>query len=154
MAKEIDGVKIKKLGWVPDERGRLMEIMRCDDDIFGEFGQVYLTTAYPGAVKAWHAHALQDDNLCVLRGMAKIVLCDLREGSPTYKVVNEFFAGEYKPVVIHIPKLVYHGFKGMGECEALILNVPTKPYNPNEPDEIRLPYDTEQIDYNWERRNF
>ena len=39
-----------------DERGRLMEMLRCDDPIFKGFGQVYLTTAYPGVVKAWHYH--------------------------------------------------------------------------------------------------
>ena len=52
----INEVKIKKLKVIPDERGRLMEILRADDEIFIRFGQVYLTTAYPGAVKAWHYH--------------------------------------------------------------------------------------------------
>ncbi|MCL4415477.1 MAG: dTDP-4-dehydrorhamnose 3,5-epimerase, partial [Actinobacteria bacterium] len=47
----IEGVKIKKLKVIPDERGRLMEMLRCDDDFFTKFGQVYMTTAYPGVVK-------------------------------------------------------------------------------------------------------
>ena len=37
----IDGVQIKKLKVVPDERGRLMEILRADDSLFSKFGQVY-----------------------------------------------------------------------------------------------------------------
>ncbi|HUV82202.1 MAG TPA: dTDP-4-dehydrorhamnose 3,5-epimerase, partial [archaeon] len=40
----IDGVNIKNLKVVPDERGWLMEILRCDDDIYEQFGQVYMTT--------------------------------------------------------------------------------------------------------------
>jgi len=36
----IDGVKVKKLKVIPDERGWLMEILRCDDEIYKEFGQV------------------------------------------------------------------------------------------------------------------
>jgi len=32
---------------IPDERGRLMEILRVDDDLFLKFGQVYITTTYP-----------------------------------------------------------------------------------------------------------
>ena len=40
----IEGVQVKKLRVIPDERGRLMEILRADDDIFLGFGQVYLTT--------------------------------------------------------------------------------------------------------------
>ena len=150
----IKGVKIKQLKVVPDERGRLMEILRSDDEIFEKFGQAYVTTCYPGVVKAWHAHALQDDNITVVSGMGKIVLCDLRKGSPTYKEVNEFFAGDFNPVLIHIPAGVYHGFKSVCERETVFLNAPTLPYNRKNPDEIRLPFDTKEIPYDWERKNF
>ncbi len=47
----IHQVRTKKLRIIPDERGRLMEILRCDDEIFTKFGQIYLTSAYPGVVK-------------------------------------------------------------------------------------------------------
>lgn len=47
----IYGVKTKNLKVIPDERGWLMEILRCDEDMFEKFGQVYFTTAYPGVVK-------------------------------------------------------------------------------------------------------
>ena len=36
----IEGVKTKKLKVLPDERGRLMEILRADDGIFQKIGQV------------------------------------------------------------------------------------------------------------------
>ena len=48
----IKGVKIKNLRVIPDERGWLMEILRCDEDLYENFGQVYISTAYPGVVKA------------------------------------------------------------------------------------------------------
>ena len=35
----IDGVLIKKLKVIADERGRLMEILRADDEMFTRFGQ-------------------------------------------------------------------------------------------------------------------
>ena len=47
----IEGVKVKKLKVIPDERGRLMEILRNDDECYEKFGQVYMTTNYPGVVK-------------------------------------------------------------------------------------------------------
>ena len=150
----IEGVKIKKLKVIPDERGQLFEILRNDDEIFEKFGQVYITTAYPGVIKAWHAHKFQNDNLAVIKGMAKVVLCDLRESSKTYKMINEFFAGERNPVLIHIPALVYHGFKCIGEEECYVINIPTNTYNYENPDELRLPFDTDKIPYNWERRNY
>ena len=46
--KLIEGVKIKELRTIPDERGYLMEMLRCDDEIFKRFGQVYLTVVHPG----------------------------------------------------------------------------------------------------------
>jgi len=154
MEKIIAGVKIKQLNVIPDERGRLMEILRRDDDLFEKFGQVYLTTVYPGVVKAWHAHRLQNDNIAVIKGMAKIVLCDFREKSKTFNAVNEFFIGEQNPCLIHIPALVYHGFKCIGRKEVFVINVPTNAYNHKKPDEMRLPFDTDKIPYDWERRNY
>ena len=76
----IKGVKIKELRVIPDERGWLMEILRCDDELFKKFGQVYVTTAYPGVVKAWHLHKKQTDNFTCIHGSMKVVLYDDREG--------------------------------------------------------------------------
>ena len=63
----IAGVRTKQLTVHADERGRLMEILRRDDEVFVGFGQVYVTTVYPGIVKAWHYHKCQTDNLACLR---------------------------------------------------------------------------------------
>ena len=145
----IQGVKIKKLRVIPDERGWLMEILRCDDEIFEKFGQVYLTTAYPGVVKAWHLHKKQRDNFTCIYGMMKVALYDTRENSPTYKEINEFFVGEQNPILISVPPLVYHGFKAIGTKTAFFLSIPDMPYNYDEPDEYRLPPDSEEIPYDW-----
>jgi len=140
--KLIEGVKIKKLKWIPDERGRLMEILRNDDSLFEKFGQVYVTTGYPGVVKAWHYHKKQTDSFCCIKGMMKVALYDSREKSSTTGIVNEFFIGEYNPILIQIPPYVYHGFKCVSEDEAIVVNCPTESYNHKEPDEFRVhPFD-------------
>lgn len=145
----IDGVKTKELRVIPDERGWLMEILRNDDDIFQEFGQVYITTAYPGVTKAWHMHKKQTDNFTCIHGMMKVALYDAREDSPTYGELNEFFVGDKNPIMISVPPFVYHGFKGIGTELAYFISVPTLPYNYDEPDEFRLPADTDEIPYDW-----
>ncbi|MGV8174213.1 MAG: dTDP-4-dehydrorhamnose 3,5-epimerase family protein [Methanothrix sp.] len=145
----IDGVKTKNLKVISDERGWLMEILRCDDEIFHSFGQVYLTTAYPGVVKAWHYHKKQTDNFTCIKGMMKVALFDGREGSITHGEINEFFVGEKNPLLISVPPLVYHGFKALGEETAYFLSVPTHLYDYLEPDEYRLPPDSDQISYDW-----
>ncbi len=149
----IEGVAIKKLRVIPDERGRLMEIFRSDDEFFEKFGQVYMTTVLPGVVKGWHYHKLQHDNITCLKGMIKLVLYDNREDSPTKGEINEFFIGEHNPTLVHIPPLVFHGLKGISLEEALVLNVPTEPYNYKEPDEFRLPPNTPEIPYDWSRKD-
>ncbi|HNV65195.1 MAG TPA: dTDP-4-dehydrorhamnose 3,5-epimerase family protein [Smithellaceae bacterium] len=149
----IDGVLVKKLKVIPDERGRLMEILRADDKAFEKFGQVYMTTAYPGVVKGWHYHKKQADNMAVVRGMMKIVLYDGREQSPTFGEVNEIFAGNHNPVLVHIPPLVCHGFKCISEEEAIVVNVPTEMYNYETPDEFRLPAHGGEVPYDWTRKD-
>ena len=149
----IDGVKIKKLKVIPDERGRLMEMLRSDDDLFIKFGQVYMTTAYPGVVKGWHYHKKQIDNMVVVKGMMKVVLYDSRKGSPTYKEVNEFFIGIHNPILLQIPTYVYHGFKCITEYEAICINIPSEPYNCKEPDEYREDPHSPDIPYCWDRKD-
>lgn len=149
----IEGVKVRKLQPIPDERGYLMEILRSDWEEFEKFGQVYVTVAYPDVVKAWHYHRLQTDHFICLQGMAKVVLYDGREDSPTYREIEEFFIGDLNRLLIKIPPFVVHGFKGLGPGMTLMVNVPTELYNYQEPDEYRLPPDTDQIPYNWARKD-
>ena len=149
----IDGVQVKKLRVIPDERGKLMEILRNDDEMYEKFGQVYVTTAYPGVVKGWHYHKAQTDNMCVVKGMMKVVLYDSREDSPTKGEVNEFFACVHNPILIHIPVFVYHGFKCIGEEESIVINVPTEEYQYDQPDEYRVDPHSNDIPYDWERKD-
>jgi len=149
----IEGVMIKPLKVIPDERGRLMEILREDDDIFLRFGQAYLTTGYPGVVKAWHYHKNQYDHFCVLKGMMKVALYDAREESSTEGEVNEFFLGEHRPIVLRIPPGVYHGFKTISTEEALLINIPTQSYRYDAPDEFRVPAHENDIPYDWARKD-
>ena len=106
----IEGVKVKQLKIIPDDRGRLMEILHCDDGMLEQFGQVYFTTALPGVVKAWHFHELQDDNFTCVVGRIKLGLYDGRKDSNTFGEANEFYLSLDEPKVVHIPKMVYHGF--------------------------------------------
>jgi dTDP-4-dehydrorhamnose 3,5-epimerase len=149
----IEGVSVKKLKVIPDERGRLMEIFRSDEPEYEVFGQCYTTTAYPGVVKAWHYHKEQVDNFSCISGMIKLVLYDARPDSPTHRHVMEIFMGEHNPVRVRIPNFVYHGFKCISEREAIIVNIPTRLYRYDDPDEFRLPPHGSEIPYDWSRKD-
>jgi len=149
----IEGVRVRKLRLIPDERGFLMELMRSDWEEFEKFGQVYVTAVFPGVVKAWHYHKFQTDHFVCIQGMAKVVLYDMREGSPTHGEVNEFFMGTLNPIMLKIPQGVAHGFKGISQEMTLIVNVPTELYNYEQPDEYRLPAHSKEIPYEWGRKD-
>lgn len=153
MGRLIDGVVLKNLKVIPDERGWLMEIFRSDDPFFEKFGQVYLTVAYPDVVKGWHYHKLQTDHFCCVKGMLKVVLYDGRDDSPTRGEVNEFFLGEKNPQLLRIPVGVLHGLKGIGVEPGFLINVPDQVYNYATPDEYRVPAHENDIPYDWSRKD-
>ncbi|MBN1355017.1 dTDP-4-dehydrorhamnose 3,5-epimerase family protein [bacterium] len=149
----IDGVGVKHLKVIPDERGYLMEMFRSDWPEFHRFGQAYITAVYPGVVKGWHYHKNQTDNFICVSGMAKVVLFDGREKSPTKGEINEFFIGTLNPQLIVIPPGVLHGFKGISQDISLIVNIPTQLYRYEQPDEYRLPAHTPDVPYDWSRQD-
>jgi len=153
MPRLIDGVVIKDLKVIPDERGWLMEILRSDDPFFQKFGQLYMTVAYPGVVKGWHYHKKQTDHFCCVKGMLKVVLYDDRAGSPTRGEVNEFFIGDKRPQLIRIPAGVLHGMKGVGVEPALLVNAPDQVYDYADPDEFRVPPHDNDVPYDWSRKD-
>lgn len=147
----IQGVEVKKLKVIKDSRGKLMEILRKDDKIFRKFGQVYITTCLPDVVKAWHYHKKQDDYFVCVKGRIRLALYDARKKSPTYKEINEFDMGMDEPVLVKIPKKVYHGFKGVSNEESFVVNTPTLAYNYEQPDEYRIDACDNNIPYDWNK---
>jgi dTDP-4-dehydrorhamnose 3,5-epimerase len=145
----IEGVAVKKLKVIPDERGYLMECLRSDDELFIKFGQMYMTTTLPGVVKGWHLHHVQWDNVVCFKGMIKLVLCDQREGSPTNGQIDEFFIGERDPMLVRVPPGVWHGWKCVSLEEAYIVNAPTEVFVYGAPDQDELPHDAPSIPYDW-----
>ena len=146
----IKGVITRELKPILDERGYLQECFRIDWEMFENFGQAYITVAFPNVVKAWHSHKIQTDNMICIGGNGKLVLCDGRKNSSTYNKINEIFFGEKNPLLVSIPPNIWHGFKAMGGKEIIVLNCPTELYNYSNPDEYRLPYDTDKIPYDWD----
>ncbi len=145
----INGVLVKKLRVIPDERGRLMEILRSDDEIFQRFGQAYVTVVVPDVVKAWHYHKIQDDHFTVLSGKIRVGLHDAREGSPTKGKTAEYILSPDDPFLLVIPHGLWHGFECVGKTEAMVLNVPTEAYDREHPDEYRMDPFKNDIPFKW-----
>lgn len=147
----IDGVVVKSLRRIPDERGFIMHMLRADDSEFEQFGEIYFSTAYPGVIKAWHWHKEMTLNYAVVVGMIKLVLYDDREESPTRGKIQELFIGRENYQLVKIPPHVWNGFKAIGTRMAIVANCATLPYDP---DEIvrKSPFDP-VVPYNWELKH-
>jgi dTDP-4-dehydrorhamnose 3,5-epimerase len=142
----IDGVMLIPLKQIPDERGKIMHMLRCDDPHFERFGEIYFSMVYPGVIKGWHLHTEMTLNYAVVVGMIKLVLYDDRAASPTRSQIMEVFTGQDNYQLIKIPPMVWNGFKGIGETAAIVANCATMPHRPDEilrkdPFSPDIPYD-------------
>ena len=145
----IDGVVVSPVTQNVDDRQNLMVYLKESDPFYKGFAQSYVSVTAEGVVKAWHYHLKQTDIWFVPHGKIKVGLFDARKDSPTYKEINDFTINLENPILVKIPRLVYHGFKCVGDKEAIVINTPTLPYNPDEPDEYRLNAFKNDIPYDW-----
>ena len=106
----INDVKVKQLKKYCDDRGFFAEIIKDGEEIFHEVKQTSYTETQPGVIKAFHWHKKQWDVWFVVRGMAQVVLHDLRDDSSTKGETQVIYAGADNPVVISIPPGVAHGY--------------------------------------------
>jgi dTDP-4-dehydrorhamnose 3,5-epimerase len=143
----VEGVVIKPLKKIPDERGSIYHMLRCDDLLFEEFGEIYFSVVYPQVIKGWHIHQKMTLNYAVISGMIKLVLYDDRENSPTYGNIMELFMGNENYCMVKIPPMVWNGFKGIGEKKSIVANLASMPHDPEEI--MRKDPFTNDIPYDW-----
>lgn len=147
----IDGVKVMPLRQIPDERGKIMHMLKSTDPHFEKFGEIYFSTAWPGTIKGWHVHKTMTLNYAVVSGRIKLVLYDRRDGSPTKGEVQEIFLGEDNYCLVRVPPGVVNGFKAYGDSQAIVANCATEPHDPGEI--VRIdPFD-KGIPYDWSLRH-
>lgn len=143
----IEGVLIRPLRQIPDERGKILHMLRRDDPHFEQFGEIYFSVVYPNAIKGWHLHRHMTLNYAVVSGMIKLVLFDDREGSSSRGELMEIFVGESNYVLVRIPPGIWNGFKGIGIAPAIVANCATEPHDPEEI--VRMEPLNNKIPYDW-----
>lgn len=145
--KHIEGVIIKPLEIIPDDRGFILHMLRNEDPLFEQFGEIYFSIVYPGVVKGWHLHRKMTLNYAVVSGMIQLVLYDDRKDSPTRGRIQQVCIGERNYCIVKIPPLIWNGFQGLGTREAIVANCATHPHDPLEIE--RLDPLNNHIPYQW-----
>lgn len=148
----IEGVVIKKLKKIPDERGAIYHMLRADDELFEKFGEIYFSKVYAGVIKGWHLHTKMTLNYAVIVGMIKLVIYDDRADSPTKGNLMEITTGEDNYLLIKMPPLIWNGYKGVGAKDAIVANCPTLPHDPDEMK--RLDPLSDKIPYKWDLKHY
>jgi dTDP-4-dehydrorhamnose 3,5-epimerase len=163
----IDGVMVKTFKKWADQRGYFIEqLKRGDRDDQGRpflpehaFAQMSRSLSYarggnpPELIKAFHWHKQQWDYWDIIQGDARVVLVDLRHASPTAGRIQTLVLGENAPRMVAIPPLVAHGYQCLSQRDVVLTYYVTEPYNPEDPDEGRIPWNDPRIGFDWTIEN-
>ncbi len=148
----IDGVRVQPVSVHPDDRGYFLEIHRMGRGLAAEFPadstQVSCALNYAGAIKAFHYHLRQTDCWMPVKGLLQVALADLRIGSPTFGLRNTIYMGPLRSWQLLIPPGVAHGYKVIGNDDAMLVYLTDRFYDPQ--DEGRIPYNDPSINYDWD----
>ena len=148
MGEIIQGVIIKPLKIIADERGKIMHMLRKDSEYYLQFGEIYFSTVNPGFVKGWKKHSKMTQHYAVPLGSIKLVLYDGRDNSETYGIVQEICLGESNYCLVCIPPGIWYAFSTKGQKEALIANCTDMPHDPSE--SFSMDLDNKIIPYKWD----
>jgi len=144
----IDGVLIGPLKQFKDERGSVLQMLRCDAPEFVRFGECYFSEVLPGAIKAWKRHRAQTQFFAVPVGRIRLVIYDNRAPSPTHGNLQIVELGRPDAYVrVRVPPGLWYGFIATSKTTALIANCPDLPHDPADCEV--LPCDNPQIPYSW-----
>ena len=142
----IDGVVVVTPDAHGDERGRFVETYRRSWFPDGrEMIQGNRSDKQAGAVVGLHYHLHQADYWYVTRGRARVVLHDLRVGSPTEGATLGFDIGDDDERGVFIPPGVAHGFASLTDLTLTYLV--DGYYNPD--DELGVAWDDPEIGADW-----
>ena len=146
-----EGVTFREAPTHIDQRGSIVEMFdprwnwHPDPLVFA-----YAMTLRPNYVKGWNLHREHQDRYFVLQGEMKVVLYDVRPGSPTFGEICEVVLSEYRRRIVNVPVNVWHADHNVGSKDVVMINFPTLAYNHANPDKYRLPIDTPLIPYSFE----
>jgi dTDP-4-dehydrorhamnose 3,5-epimerase len=146
LVDRIDGVVAHRLTVHADHRGRLFEVYSTSlPHLSDPVVHAYVFTIRPSFIKGWGIHLEKHDRYTILSGEVLTVLFDARRSSPTYGSAARYVLGPTGHQQLIIPPGVWHANINLGDREAQLLNMPTRPYHHGAPDRITLPWDSPAV---------
>lgn len=121
------GVHIIPINRWEDSRGWLVELYR-DDELPEGFEPTmgYLSQTKPGIARGPHEHVDQTDGFVFVDGQYDLYLWEARPGNEPISIVLR--VGSENRVFVTVPPGVIHGYKNVGNSDAIVLNFPNRLY--------------------------
>jgi dTDP-4-dehydrorhamnose 3,5-epimerase len=141
----IDGVVLERLSLNTDDRGTLIELLTTRDGPIEPIVHVYQVIAGAGSFRGWVYHKWQRDRLQFTLGDFELQLYDVRRNSPTHGQYMVLRLGTARPFRLTIPPFVAHAVRNLGDTAAAFVNMPTRPYDPANPDKFRFEGSVEDL---------
>ena len=152
---------VKDLRTFVDDRGLLTELCRDDwPEVETEIRQVYTVKNHTkGTVRAYHCHDRLWDYFLILKGSAKFILfnydeykgfcektenfkdCDAELFTKELGAYKEFVTSDKRMQMVVVPPRWMHGWMPLEE-DTILVSVASHTYQPDKPDEVRIPWDT------------
>ena len=147
----IEGVSVREVRHVVTANGVTTELFRPEWGLLPDgIRHAIHVSLRPGAISAWHLHGQKTDHLFCIAGHLRIVLHDAREGSASSGQVDVLYASPLRPSLVVIPPHVWHGIQVLGHEPGAFVNYFDHAYDYDDPDDWRLPPDTDEIPYRFD----
>ncbi len=147
----IHGVNVRQAIPIEDRRGEIIEIYRPSWGYHeAPLVYIYQVVVRPKAIRGWVLHEKQDDRIFVSSGVLRWVMFDDRLESPTRGLLNDFTFSDRTRTLFTIPCGVFHAVQNVGDREAVFINMPTRPYDHQNPDKFRLPLKNDRIPFSFD----
>jgi dTDP-4-dehydrorhamnose 3,5-epimerase len=141
----IPGVLVTPLKIIPDERGKIMHMLKQTDPWFQGFGEIYFSVANPGMVKAWRKHQRMTINLAAVLGTARVVVHDDRDTSAARGQFQEIVLGPDSYQLVTVAPGLWTGYAALSAEPVIMANCTSLPHEPAEV----LRREAADIPYNW-----
>lgn len=148
-APTIKGVTVTELPFFSDDGGNFAELFRLSQGVVAgvepafTVQQASFSVMVPQTIKAYHVHYTQEDLwFCSPFDRLLVNLHDVRQDSETFDVHMRLVLGAGKFRMLRIPSGVAHGVANVYERTMTLTYATSQQFDPQNPDEQRLPWDT------------
>ena len=121
-------VEIRKIEKHEDARGWLAEVLRSDK-VDEAIRQIHFSTSKPNTMRGNHYHKRKVEWFCVVKGIAKLLLEDIRT-----KEKKELTLSEENLVSVAIYPYVLHTLKNIGKSNMHLIVIVNEVFNSEDPD--------------------